>query len=86
MKKIYCIEEWLADDERVRDGSFWGCLESPWKIGLTDRVQEFDDEEEFKDYLMNIINSCGIVGRVFTKEVPDDYKPEHFDESEIKEE
>ena len=73
MKKIYCIEEWVQEDERVRDGGFWGSIEQPWKIGMTSRILEYDNEEEFKDYLMSIINSGGVVGRVFTKEVPDEY-------------
>ena len=73
MKKIYCIEEWVQEDERVRDGGFWGSIEQPWKIGMTSRILEYDNEEEFKDYLMSIINSGGVVGRVFIKEVPDEY-------------
>ena len=73
MKKIYCIEEWVQEDERVRDGGFWGSIEQPWKIGMTSRILEYDNEEEFKDYLMSIINSGGVVGRVFTKEVPNEY-------------
>ena len=73
MKKVFCIEEWLKDDERVRDGGFWGSLEQPWKLGLTSYVQEFDEEDEFKDYLISIINDGGVIGRVFTKEVSDEY-------------
>ncbi len=73
MKKVYCIEEWVCEDERVRDGGFWGSIEQPWKIGMTNQILEYDNEEEFKDYLMSIINSGGVVGRVFTKEVPDEY-------------
>ena len=72
MKKVFCSEEWLKDDERVRNGGFWGSLEQPWKAGLTSYVQEFDEEDEFKDYLMSIINDGGIIGRVFAKEVSDD--------------
>ena len=72
MKKIFCIEEWLKDDERVRNGGFWDSLEQPWKLGMTSYVQEFDEEDEFKDYLMSIINDGAIIGRVFTKEVSDD--------------
>ena len=73
MKKVFCIEEWLKENERVRNGGFWGSLEQPWKLGLTSYVQEFDNEDDFKDYLMFIINDGGIIGRVFTKEVSDDY-------------
>ena len=73
MKKIYCIEEQVCKYERVREGGFWGSIEQPWKIGMMSRILEYDNEEEFKDYLMSIINSGGVVGRVFTKEVPDEY-------------
>ena len=73
MKKVFCIEEWLKDDERVRNGGFWGSLEQPWKLGMTSYVQEFDNEDDFKDYLMSIINDGGVIGRVFMKEVSDDY-------------
>ena len=86
MKKIFCIEEWLKDDERVRDGGFWGSLEQPWKLGLTSYVQEFDNEDDFKDYLMSIINDGLVVGRVFTKEVSDDYFCNNFDGSELRKE
>lgn len=84
MKKIYCIEEWVLEDEKVRDGGFWGNLECPWKIGMTDTIQEFDDEEEFTNYLKSIIEDSGIVGRVFIKEVPDDYNPNHWDATEYR--
>ena len=73
MKKIFCIEEWLKENERVRNGGFWGSLEQPWKLELTSYVQEFDNEDDFKDYLMSIINDGDAIGRVFTKEVSDDY-------------
>lgn len=73
MKKIFCIEEWLKEDERVRNGGFWGSIEQPWKLGLTSYVQEFDEEDKFKDYLMSIINDRSVIGRVFVKEDPDDY-------------
>ena len=73
MKKVFCIEEWLKGDERIRNGGFWDSLEQPWKLGMTSYVQEFDEEDEFKDYLMSIINDGGVIGRVFTKEVSDDY-------------
>ena len=86
MKKVFCIEEWLKEDERVRNGGFWGSLEQPWKLGLTSYIQEFDEEDEFKDYLMSIINDGGVIGRVFTKEVPDDYFCNNFDGSELRKE
>ena len=84
MKKVFCIEEWLNDDERVRNGGFWGSLEQPWKAGLTSYVREFDNEDDFKDYLMSIINDGGVIGRVFTKEVSDDYFCNSFDGSKLR--
>ena len=79
MKKVYCIEEWVRESERVRDGGFWGNIECPWKLGMTDTIQEFDDEEEFKNYLKSILDDSGVVGRVFIKEVSDDYESYHWD-------
>ena len=45
MKKIYCIETWWREQNRLgypkesfRDGSFWGCMETPWKIGCWDFI------------------------------------------------
>lgn len=68
MKK-YCIEYWYYDEhERFRDGSFWGCLECPWKIGLTDMIEEYDNEDDFKNRLLEIINEYGVIGKVFIKE------------------
>ena len=80
-KQIYCIETWWHEQnhlgypkESFRDGSFWGCMETPWKIGCWDFIQEFEDEEQFKKELLNIINGGGIIGKVFIEEKPDDYK------------
>ena len=79
MKKIYCIEEWWHESdlgypkESFRDGSFWGCIETPWKIGCFDFIQEFDNEEEFKNELLRVINQGGIIGKVFIKEESDNY-------------
>ena len=84
MKKIFCIEEWLKEDDRVRDGGFWGSLKQPWKIGLTSYVKEFDNDDDFKDYLISILKDGGVIGRVFTKEVPDDYFCNNFDGSELR--
>lgn len=80
MKKIYCIETWWKDmdsypKEYFRDGSFWGIAETPWKLGCFDFIQEFDSEEEFKEEILHIINSSGIIGKVWIKEVDDNYKP-----------
>ena len=72
MKKIYCVEEWLkSDDEHFRDGSFWGIMEEPWKLGTFEVVHEFDNEEDFKNEIINIINNCGIIGKIYIKEIPD---------------
>ena len=76
MKKIYCIEQWCkSNDEHFRDGSFWGIMEEPWKRGTFEVVHEFDNEEDFKNEIINIINSCGIIGKVYIKEMPDNYTP-----------
>lgn len=80
MKKIYCIEIWRKDSdgcpkEYFRDGSFWGTLETSWKVGCFDFVQEFDSEEEFTKEILNIINNCGIIGKAWIKEVDDNYNP-----------
>lgn len=77
MKKIYCIKEWCKFEGCpkgiFRDGSLWGCYEIPWKIGCDDIIHEFDSEKEFTEKLLNIINSGGIIGKVYIKEMPDDY-------------
>ena len=74
MKKIYCIEQWLkSDDDHFRDGSFCGMTET-WKLGTSDIVHEFDNEEDFKNEMINIINSGGIIGKVYIKEMHDEYK------------
>lgn len=75
MKKIYCIEQWLkSDDEDFRDGSFWGIMEESWKRGTFAVVHEFDNEEDFKNEILNIINNCGIIGKVYIKEKPNNYR------------
>lgn len=80
MKKIYCIEKWWLEDKEIHNKfnnncEFWNCIEEPWKIGCWNFVEEYDSEEKFKDDILNIIESGGIVGRVFIKEVADDYHP-----------
>lgn len=75
MKKIYCIEQWLkSDDEHFRDGSFWGIMEESWKRGTFAVVHEFDNEEDFKNEILNIINNCGIIGKVYIKEKSNNYR------------
>jgi len=49
-------------------------MEDSWKLGAFDIVHEFDNEEDFKNELLKIINSGGIIGKVYVKEMPDDYK------------
>ena len=80
MKKIFCIEVWIKENHgtpynwtNVNDASFWSTLECPWKLNATPIVQEYDDEEEFKTDLLNLMNNNCVIGRVFIKEVPDDY-------------
>ena len=74
MKKIYCVEEWWLENEPVRD-SFWSIIEEPWKLGRFSFVNEFDDEEKFKEHILSVINTCGVVGKIWIKEVNDDYEP-----------
>lgn len=75
MKKIYCVEQWWKpNDEHFRDGTFWGIMEDPWKLGAFDVVHEFDNEEDFKNEIINIINSGGIIGKVYIKKMSNDYK------------
>ena len=79
MKKIYCIEKWWKENdgypkEYFRDGSFWAMTETPWKLGCWDFVEEYEDEEKFKEDLLSIINEGGIIGKVWIKEENDNYK------------
>ena len=78
MKKIYCIETWWKEidpegypKEYFRDGSFWAMTETPWKLGCFDFIEEFDNEDTFKDELLRIINSGGIIGKAWIKEESD---------------
>ena len=72
MKKIYCVEEWWLENGPVRD-IFWSNIEEPWKLGRFSFVNEFDDEEKFKEHILNVINTCGVVGKIWIKEEPDNY-------------
>ena len=72
MKKIYCVEEWWLENEPVRD-SFWENIEEPWKLGRFSFVNEFDDEEKFKEHILNTIQRCGVLGKVWIKEESDNY-------------
>ena len=78
MKKIYCIEKWCIEDQDIHDKfnnncEFWNCVEEPWKIGCWNFVEEYDDEEKFKNDILNTINTGGIIGKVFIEEKPDNY-------------
>lgn len=79
MKVIYCIEEWLKEYwedcmwERSRDGSLWGCIEQPWKIGCYDVINEYESKSLFKKDLYNIINHGGIISKVYIKLVENNY-------------
>ena len=74
MKKIYCVEEWWLENEPVRD-LFWANIEEPWKLGRFSFVNEFDDEEKFKEHILNVVNDCGVVGKIWIKEEDDNYEP-----------
>lgn len=73
MKNIYCVEEWWLENEPVR-ASFRKNIEEPWKLGRFSFVNEFDDEEKFKKHILNIINTCGVISKIWIKEVNDNYK------------
>jgi len=72
MKNIYCVEEWWLENEPVRD-SFWCNIEEPWKLGRFSFVNEFDDENKFKEYILNVVNTCGVIAKVWIKKEPDNY-------------
>lgn len=78
MKKIYCIEKWCIEDQDIHDKfnnncEFWNCVEEPWKIGCWNFVEEYDDEEKFKNDILNTLNTGGIISKVFIEENPDNY-------------
>lgn len=73
MKKIYCVERWMSETEPSRDG--WFYENEWWKIGKFSFVEEYDDEEQFKEAITRMIDRCEIVSRVFIKMEPKDYKP-----------
>ena len=78
MKKIYCIEKWCIEDQDIHDKfnnncEFWNCVEEPWKIGCWNFVEEYDDEEKFKNDILNTINTVVIISKVFIEEKPDNY-------------
>lgn len=72
MKNIYCIEEWWLENEPIKD-LFWSNIEEPWKMGRFSFINEFDDEDEFKEYLLNTINTGGVIGKTWIKKVEDNY-------------
>lgn len=73
MKKIFCVERWLSETEPSRDGWFYG--NEWWKIGKFSFIEEYEDEERFKETLTRMIDSGEIVSSVFIKMEPDNYKP-----------
>lgn len=80
MKKIYCIEEWIPENDgkpvndlELLSTEYLSSLEIPVKCGWP-VLHEYDDEEKFKDDLVNHLNHHCVIGRTFIKEVPDDYK------------
>ena len=58
MKTIYCIEF-----------NFLSIIDN-YCFPL---IEEYDNEEKFKQEIINSINQCSIINKVFIKEV-DDYK------------
>lgn len=79
MKKLYCIEKWWVEDLDIynkfnNNCEFWNCIEEPWKSGCWDFVEEYDDEERFKENLLHSIDRGCIISKVWIKEVSDNYK------------
>jgi hypothetical protein len=59
MKNIYCIEfNFLSHIDNYS-----------WTL-----IEEYDNEEKFKQELINSINQCSTINKIFIKEVNDDYK------------
>ena len=61
MWDIYCIETWWKEidsegypKEYFRDGTFWSTIETPWKLGCFDFIEEFDDD-----------GMCGFIGEFY---------------------
>ena len=79
MKVIYCIEQYLKEYwedrmwERSRDGSLWGNLEQPWKIGCYDVTHEYESKSMFIKDLCDIINRGGIISKAYIKLVDNSY-------------
>ena len=63
-RKFYCIEEWVPEDEKCRDGY----PADSWKMCKTPITYEFENEEEFKNKLLDIINNGGVISKVYVKE------------------
>ena len=57
------IEEWVPDDEKCRDGY----PSDSWKMCKTPIVHEFEEEDEFKNKLFDIINNGGVISKVYIK-------------------
>ena len=51
-------------------------LRSP-SMGKFSFVTEYEDEEEFKQSIVDRINNCVPITDIFIKEVPDDYDMKH---------
>ena len=62
--KIYCIEEWVPEDEKCRDGY----PSESWKMCKTPIIHEFEEEDEFKNKILDIINNGGVISKVYIKE------------------
>ena len=63
--KTYCVEEWVEEDEKCRDGWYH---EDPWKFFKYPIVREFEDEKELNQAIYNIIKNCGVISKVWIEE------------------
>ena len=75
-KKIYCIEEQFPDGKAtcinqielpIKNG--WQ-YENRWPI-----IYEFENEEEFKSTLSNMLEHNVVISKVYIKEENENYKP-----------
>ena len=62
--KTYCVEEWVEEDEKCRDG--W--CSDPWKFHKYPIVHEFEYEEDLNQKIYDIIKNCGVISKVWIEE------------------
>ena len=63
--KTYCVEEWVEEDEKCRDGWYH---EDHWKFFKYPIVHEFEDEKELNQTIYNIIKNYGVISKVWIEE------------------